>query len=362
MVGIGHPKQVHFWTNIINNLTNNGHEIKIVAWDKDKTIELLNAYGFKYEIIGKNYIGLIKKAYGMFASELKLLKIANKFKPDLLVAGAPYLAHVSRLIGKPHISFTDTEHASLANCLSFPFSNVIFTPSCYREKIDPKKHVKFEGYMELAYLHPNYFKPDQSVLKDMSLDKEDKFIIVRLVSWDASHDRQSKGFTIDFIEKSIKSLEKYGRVYITSEKKLNSTLNKYKIPFPPEKLHSALYYASLYFGEGGATATEAALLGTPSVHFEAFLTKSGEVTDVIQGQHIGVRDELVNKYGIAYTFGNQDQALIKAEEILQEENIKEQMKEKLKQLLNDKVDVTDLISNFIENYPESFLKYKSTEY
>src|SRR3990170_6187020 len=166
MVGIGHPKQVHFWKNIIINLVNTGHDVKIVAWDKDITLYLLNVYGFEYEIIGENYRGLIKKAYGMFVSELKVLKVVRKFKPDILVAGAPYLAHVSRLIGKPHIDFTDTENAHLANWLSSPFTDVIITPSCYKRKFDPKKHIKFNGYMELAYLHSNYFRPDPSVLDE----------------------------------------------------------------------------------------------------------------------------------------------------------------------------------------------------
>ena len=73
IIGMPHPKQVHFWKNIINNLEKDGHEVKIVAWEKDIALYLLNAYGFEYEIIGKNYKGLIKKAYGMLESDLKLL-------------------------------------------------------------------------------------------------------------------------------------------------------------------------------------------------------------------------------------------------------------------------------------------------
>jgi len=359
MIGIGHPKQVHFWRNIINNLEEDEHEVKIVAWKKDITLYLLNVYGLTYEIIGRNYKGLMRKMYGLLESDFKAFKVARRFKPDILLAGSPALAHVSKLLRKPYIYFIDTEHASIAYWLTYPFSDVICTPSCFKKEISSMKHVTFNGYMELAYLHPNYFKPDPSVLDDLGLSKGDKFVIIRLISWEATHDIRSRGFSKDFLEKAIKSLEEYGHVFITSEQKLDRNLEKYKIRIPPEKLHSALYYASLYFGEGGTIATESALLGTPSVHVEGVLTRSGELEDVIQAQHIGVRDELVNKYGLSYTFADQYLALNKALEILDDNNAKRKQKEKLKKVLEEKIDVTAFMTDFIERYPESFYDYMS---
>jgi len=70
MIGVGHPKHVHIRKNIINNLEKDGHEVKIVARSKDITLYLLDIYGFEYEIIGKDYKNIIKKAYGMFESDI----------------------------------------------------------------------------------------------------------------------------------------------------------------------------------------------------------------------------------------------------------------------------------------------------
>ena len=355
MIGIGHPKQVHFWRNIINNLEKDGHEVKILAWKKDITLYLLNVYGLTYEIIGRNYKGLRRKLHGLLESDFKAFKVAGRFKPDILLAGSPALAHVSKLLRKPYIYFIDTEHASIAYWLTYPFSDVICTPSCFKKKINSKNWIMFDGYQELAYLHPKYFKPDPSVLDDLGLSKGDKFVIIRLISWEATHDIRSRGFSKDFLEKAIKSLEEYGHVFITSEQKLDRELEKYKMQIPPEKLHSTLYYASLYFGEGGTTAVEAALLGTPSVHVEAFKTKSGEVVDATKIH--GNFDELANKYGMLYTFVDQNQALNKALEILQDENAKKEMRKKREKLLREKIDVTAFMTDFIENYPESFYEY-----
>ena len=345
MIEVGHPKHVHFWKNIINSLENKGHKVKIVAVDKDLTIYLLKAYGFEFEIIGKNYRGLFKKAYGLIRNDIKILSIAKNFNPDIFASDSPYSAHVSKLLNKPHIAFSDTEHANLAGWLTFPFSDVVCTPSCYSKKIDPTKHVKYNGYEELAYLDPNYFKPDPSVLDEQGIDKDERFIITRLVSWDASHDFGDKGFNnpLEVLEK----LEKYGRVLVTSEAKLHPNFDKYRINVSPEKIHSLLYYASLYIGESSSMATESAILGTPSI----FVSTSRR----------GYTDELESKYDLLYTFSDlrnaDEKAMEKAIELLEDIHTKKKWQRKRENLLNDKINVTKFMTEFIENYPHNFYNH-----
>jgi len=343
MVGIGHPKQVHLWKNIIKNLQNKGHNIKIVTWDKDITLYLLNAFGLEYEVIGINYKGLIKKGFNIFSSDLRILKIAREFKPDILLAGAPYLAHVSRLIRKPHISFTDTEHANLTNLLSFPFTDYVITPSCYSGKIDPDKHIEFNGFMELTYLHPNYFIPDPAFLEQIGLSITDKFAIVRFVAWDSSHDINDKGFD-DPVE-VVKVLERYCNVFITSEIELPIELNKYKLNIPPEIMHHLMYYANIFIGESASMACESAILGTPAI----FVSTSRR----------GYTDELESQYDMVYTFSNpkscQENALNKAVKLLSNNSTKKDWQNKRKNLLKEKVDVTKFIIEFVEKYTNSFI-------
>ena len=349
MVGMGHPKHVHFWKNIINNLVNDGHEVKIVAKAKDITLYLLDAYGFEYEVVGKNYKGLVRKAYGLIENDKKSLEIAREFKPDVLAMGTPYLAQVSKIIRKPHISFLDTEHAGLAYRLTRPFTNVICTPSCFKRDIDQKKQLVYDSYIELSYLHPNYFKPDPNVLEDLCLGKNDKFIIIRFVSWGASHDIGDRGFTNK--EELIQSLEEYGKVFITSEAGLSPKLKKYKITVPPEKIHHLLYFADLFIGESAPMSTESAILGTPAI----FVSTSRR----------GYTDELESRYDMLYTFSDPDncqkQALEKALELLGDKDIKEKWQKKREKLLDEKIDVTKFMTEFIEDYPESFYEYKKNK-
>ena len=254
---------------------------------------------------------------------------------------------MSKLIGKPHIGFTDTEHAGLANWLSNPFSDVIVTPACYKGKINPKKHVTYNGYEELTYLHPNYFKPDPAVLDDLGLSKNDRYIILRLVSWQASHDIGEHGFELTDLRSYIRELENYGKVFITSEAGLEDDFEKYKIKVPPEKMHDLLYYATMYIGEGAAMATEAGILGTPSIYVSSLVGTMGNF------------EELEKRYGLVYAFQNSTFALEKALEVLDITNIKEKWRKKREKLLEEKIDVTKFMTEFIENYPQSFEEYRT---
>ena len=340
---IGHPAHVHFFKNVIWNLENSGHRVLIAAKDKEVALNLLNSYRLKYTITGSNYKNLLKKSYGLIKTDYKLLKTARMFKPDILVGrGSPYLAHLSLLIRKPYIAFVDTEHAHLVKVLSHPFASAICVPSCYQGSIDPKKEIRFNGYKELAYLHPNYFTPDPSVLEDIGLSRGDKFIILRFVSWSASHDINDRGFSDK--KQIVKTLRKYCKVFITSEYKLSEELEKYRITVPPEKIHHLMCYANLFIGESATMATESVILGTPAI----FVSTSRR----------GYTDELESKYDMLYTFSNphdaQEKSLEKAIELIGDEDTKRKWSKKRTKLLEDKIDVTEFMTEFIENYPESF--------
>ena len=351
MIEIGHPAHVHNFKNMIWNLEKKGHEIKIIAKYKEVSLELLNKYGFDYDVIGKNYTTLLGKVFGLIVADYKTYKISRKFRPDIFISRAsPYSAHASRLIGKPHIAFCDTERAKLNDILSYPFTDVICTPVCFKKDLGSKQ-IRYNGYKELAYLHPKYFRPDQSVLDDLGLSKKDRYIILRFISWGAAHDLTLKGINRNSVINLIKSLERYGKVIVSSENKNDRKLESYKVNIPPDKLHSLLFYAQLYIGEGGTMAVESAVLGTPAIHIES--TFSGRASGYLSGNFT----ELQKKYNLLFMFPDQKDALGKAIEILEDKKSKKKWREKSKKLLKDKIDVTNWMTEFVDKYPDSFYNY-----
>lgn len=350
IIDIGHPAHVHFFRNTIKNLEKRGHEVKITARSKEVAFRLLTLYGLEYTSTGGNYEGILKKAIGMVAIDYKLYGIAKKFKPELFIGvHNPYVAQVARLTGAKSIIFTDTENVKIASALTYPFADTICTPACFKETLTSGKHVKFNGFKEIAYLHPGYFRPDSSVLDSLGLSKGDRFIITRFISWNANHDIGLKG--VRKKEELINELEDYGRVFVSSEKTLDRKLEKYALKIPPEKLHSLLAFADLYIGEGGTTAVEAAMLGTPSIHIEA--DSKGRATGESSGNFMELRD----KYDLLYFYPDEEQALGKARKILSNKNSKAEWVRKRELLLKDKIDVTAWMTDFIEGYPGSFYDY-----
>ena len=229
-----------------------------------------------------------------------------------------------------------------------PFTDVILTPSCFKRDLGSKQ-VKFNSYYELAYLHPSYFKPNPAVLEELGMDKDNKYILLRFSSLTSHHDIGVRGFNFKTrmeMHEFIKKIEKYGQVFLTSEIKLDSELEKYKISVSLKNFHSLISFAAMYIGDGASMAAEAAILGVPSVY--------------VSTTRRGYLDELEERYDLAYTIKNREQALKKGVGLLEDENIKWQKKRET--LLSEKIDTTKFMVEFIENYPESFRNLKTRHY
>jgi len=278
LVGVMHPKHVYMFKNFIHEMIKRGHEVEIVAIEKDITGTLLKKFQLRFTHIGKNPSSLLGKILHIPLWTYRTFKFSMRFKPDLFIGQAfPHFAYVSVLLNKPYIIFEDTEIAQAVQAITFPFASSIVTPSCYKKNLG-RKHILFEGYFELAYLHPNYFIPDATVLDDAGLTPDVPYIVMRFVSWQATHDVGQQGIR-DKIG-LVRMLEQYRRVLITSEGPLPEALEQYRIQVSPEKLHDLLYYANLYIGEGGTIATEAAVLGTPSIYVSSLVGTMGNFIEL----------------------------------------------------------------------------------
>ena len=353
LIEIGHPAHVHQFRHVIYELRRKGHEVCVATTDKEMTLALLNAYKLEYALLGVNKGGGVAyKSALLLKSFLKMLTVVKIFKPDIFVSrGSPVSAITSRLLNKPHISFYDTEHTSMQDAITVPLTDTIIVPSCY-QKNHGQTQIAIDGYKELMYLHPARFTPNPAVLTELGLAEGDPFIIIRFVSWQASHDVGYNGLTLDTKRKAVHEFEKYGRVFITSEKPLPEEFEKYRISVSPEKMHDLLYYATLLYGESATMASECAVLGTHAI----FCDFAGR----------GYTDEEERDYNLVYNFkldeSSQENSIEKAVELLQDPALKTKGREKQKRLLNDKIDVTAFMVWFIENYPQSVAIIKRNPY
>ncbi len=339
-IDIGHPAHVHYFKNFIWIMQQKGHSIYISARDKEVTFDLLDYYKLPYFNRGKGRKGLAGKLLYILEGDRALLKEARKVKPDLFLSfGSPYASHVAWLMRKPHIAFDDTDHSFFEHFISMPFTQTILTPAVFQKDFG-KKQIRFDGFMELCALHPNRFKPQpENVSAVLNNTHNNKYVVLRFVSWQASHDIGLHGLSLEDKYLLVEKLSKYATVIISSEEKLPDDLNKYAYKIHPALMHDVLSDASLIVSESLTMAAEAAFLGTPSVCISTALA--------------GTLDEEV-RLGLIELFRTSDGIIERVVEIMKDAEFKQRFKAKSREIIKDKIDVTAFMVWFIENYPASF--------
>ncbi|MFC2007798.1 DUF354 domain-containing protein [Chloroflexota bacterium] len=353
LVSVGHPGHVHFYKNFIWELEKRGHRVKIAARDKDIALALLENYGFDYELISTRGYGFAGLVIEMLIRHYKFCTLMRRYRPAIAIATFdPSVAQIGKILGISSLIFTDERPTMLmkwppVDLLVSPFAKTILTLTSVLHDFG-SKGVKMNGYKELAYLHPNYFKPNPDVLDSVGVSHGDKFVILRFVEWKVSHGHYAHGLSLDAKRRLVQELEKHARIFITSEEPLSEEFEKYRITCPPERIHDLLYYATLLVGDAQTMTTEAAVLGTPAIRCNSF----------VGPDDMGNFIELEGNYDLIYSFLEPDRAIKKALELVQQPDLKERWAKKREKLLADKIDITRFMVDFIENYPESFYEYR----
>lgn len=283
---LNHPKHYYQFKYVMQQLVVDGHEVRVLARDKDVLLKVLEEESVPYEIFGQHKKSMIGKVFGTFYILLNYKKIVKRIKPDVIISKASfYGTYIARKIGAKSVIFPDSEVVKVTNKYVVPLCDKVVTPETFGLDYG-EKHVKVPGFFENCYLAPSVFSPNEKILADYGLKRP--YAIFRFVGWYANHDVHNGGFTLDEKIKLVKAVEPYMTVYISSEKQLPDELQKYKLPTPAAQIHSVLSYADLYLGDSQTMATEAALLGTPAIRSNSFV-----------GEHDMTNFKILeNKYGL----------------------------------------------------------------
>ena len=347
LIQLGHPAQFHFFKNAIDEWQKSGHHVRVLIRTKDVLENLLISSGFEYVNIEKKrlkkeskldlYTLAIKRFYQLFAQQIR-------FSPDIVISPDPILAKICRFFPSKFIAAGEDDYAiikTLANLL-FPSVDHILAPRVCDYSLWQSKKIEFEGYMKLAYLHPNRFNPEKKIAEKYVGSMP--YVIIRLVSLKAHHDDGIKGISNDVLDKIIERFKLKGyKIWISSEKELGEKYQSYKLTAPVELIHHIMAYSSFIVCDSQSMAVEAAMLGVPSIRFNDFAGK------------ISVLEELEHIYRL--TFGIKtdfpDVLFEKLDELLMMENLNAEFQARKQKMLEDKIDVTAFLVWFIENYPKS---------
>jgi predicted glycosyltransferase len=247
-------------------LQNTGHEIVIAARQKDVTHELLDAFELPYESISKSSSGIVGLGLELIKRDLKMLGLAKRTKPDVMIGfGGVSISHVGKLLGIPSISFYDTETAPLQHMITLPFISEMYVPECYTGKIAKNRTNRFKGHKDFSYLHPDNFKPNETLAIEAGYQAGKANFFLRVVAWNANHDIGAKGWDESTLTRFIDYLSLKGVVHLSSEGDLPDHLKKYQYQGKVHHIHHLMAFCDAYIGESATMAGEAVLLGVPAI-------------------------------------------------------------------------------------------------
>lgn len=340
LIDIAHPAHVHVTRNVYNELTKRGHKVYVTVKDIPSAVALLEIYKIPYIHLGGKKDSLRGKAALQIMYNIKIWWLVVTKNIQIGFSSSITPAHISRVSKMHSILFDDDDDAvePLFVKWGHPFADAILSPACAIRLT--KKNVPYNGYHELAYLHPNQFTPDSSILSEIGVKAGEIYFVLRFNAFKAHHDVGVRGLSIENKRKIISYLEKRGKVFITTEKNIDEEFKKYQLLLSPEKVHSLLYYATMMVGDSQTMTSEAAVLGTPAIRSNTFV---GRISYLEEEEH---------KYELTYGFlpENYEEMFAKIEELLAVPNLKEIWEKRRQRMLADKIDVTAFYVEFIENY------------
>lgn len=336
VVNIGHPGHFHTLKNILYNLKSDGHEIFILLNPKEVNYGLIKTSNFSGLNLGTYPSNYFFKFLKLLYFDIISYRHLITFKPDLFLgSGSIINSHVSNIYNKTSINFDTNENQWEQHLLYVPFTDYILTPTCFKKSFGSKQ-IRYPSYQQLSYLHPKYYEPNSSVLDDLKISKDESFILIRFVSWEATHDIGEKGINNKI--RMIKELDKKIKVIVSTEKYLGKEIQKHCVNIKPEKFHDLLFYSDLCITEGATVAAESAILGTHSLYINSI--KLGYISD------------LENRYGILQSlspYSTYNDLITTINSYFEDDNLFNKGKKIRKKIIDENVDVTEFTLKFINN-------------
>jgi len=266
------PAHVHLYKHSIRRLRSAGHEALAVARDYESTLVLLEYFDLPFAIYGS----CSDTKTSLFASLpqhfVGIARQCRSFNPDIIFGMGAYSAFAGAMTRSPTVLILDSEPTSLDHRISQPLARAILTPAAFRKRLGAN-HYRFHGFKECAYLHPDEFTPDPSVRTELGVGPDERFAIVRFNSFGSHHDVGRSGFTPEQRKEVIEVIAEHATVFVSGDTTgaLTDRQSVYHYPLHPGRIHDALYEASLLVADSQTMATEAALLGTPTIRSNSFV-------------------------------------------------------------------------------------------
>jgi len=289
------PKQLLFSEQIIKKLGKK-HDILCTSREYEEVTKLAKIRDFDLVFVGKH--GGDDKKTKLEASIDRMGKLFRKikaFSPDIVISFcSPEAARISFGLGIKHVAFCDSPHADAVMRLTLPLIQKLLIPNAIPKNefskygIDKKNIISYKAIDAVVIIKR---KINQEVLLPFKKIKR-KNILIRVEEEAAAYASKSskiipiiKQVVKEHSEENIVILCRYTKQIQNLQKIFDKKAKIIKMSFDGKHL---LNNTDVFIGSGGTMTAESALLGIPTISFNA-------VPNIIESylvkKHLVVREE-----------------------------------------------------------------------
>ena len=206
----------------------------------------------------------------------QLSKIIKKQSPDIAVSFcSPEAARVSYGLGIKHVAFSDSPHAEAVMRLTVPLVQKLLIPWIIPKQEFVKFGIDKKNILQYRAIDASIIaKRELGKKSTISHNKKRKTILIRVEEDQAAYSSKNNKRTISIINNIIKELSnenilvlgRYGKQISVLKKAFG---NKVKIINKVVDGKDVLSSVDVFVGSGGTMTAEAALLGIPTISYNA---------------------------------------------------------------------------------------------
>jgi uncharacterized protein len=258
---------------LVELLEAQGHEVEITAREYAQTLQLIESHGMTATVIGHHGgRSALGKARQMRTRLAALRKWAKPRNFDLALAhGSHELTMTARRLGIPSSTTFDYEWAWLQHQLGCRAATRVVVPdSIPPERLKsygavPPKLQQYPGLKEEYYLSD--FEPDESVLRDWSIDPAKVLVVLRPPPDVSLYHRHSNPLFPQTLEHLGRSPDVHAFVIprTVEQRDFVKSLELPSVIVPEQSVdaQSLIAFSDLVVSSGGTMNREAAALGIP---------------------------------------------------------------------------------------------------
>jgi predicted glycosyltransferase len=260
-----HPADVNLFKNVVYSLKKQGHTVYLIYRERGALERIAKSEFPDLEVIkiGTHSKSISGKIYSLIKREYQAFLFFRKHKIDIVVCQGLASGIACKLLNIKILHYDDDSEYKLTYYMGKVFADIDVVPSFM--PVSGKNIFKYKGYKELAYLHPDYFFPERTVLNDYNLLNSD-YVFIREIASISINYQQNNALLPEIIrylkEKNLKVVLSIENKALVDQFKENCIILKE----PVKGLYSLIYYSKFVISSGDTMAREACVLGKTCIY------------------------------------------------------------------------------------------------